>query len=67
MWVGIDTWAQAPALAEVVTDEAPHAGRIQIATENPVLLPGMTYRDRHVDEVRYVLSPERFRAEVLFA
>ncbi len=67
VWVGIETWPLAPALAEVVTDEAPHESRIQIATENPVLLPGMTFRARHVDQVRYVLTPKRFRAEVLFA
>lgn len=66
VWVGQDDWKPAPRFDFVVIDEHPSERRVEIATEEPKLLPGVTFLDRRVSTVRHLLSPEAFRTHVYF-
>lgn len=66
VWVGQDTWPSAPRFDFVEIEEFPAERRVEIATEEPKLLPGMTFLNRRVSHVRHVLVPEAFRTHVWF-
>lgn len=58
VWVGQDAWKPAPRFDFVEIEEHPAERRVEIATEEPKLLPGKMFLAKRVSHVRHVLSPE---------
>lgn len=66
VWVGRNAWPFV-TLDHVVTQEWPAERRVELATSEPEkLMPGVTFLDRRVAQVRHVLEPGRLRTQVWF-
>lgn len=64
LWVGPETWPELKVEASVIPNELDDMA--EIATDLPVLLPGVTYRGRHVSAVTHRFEPERVRTTLYF-
>lgn len=62
IWVGKEEYP-ATATKHVLVDEDWSAGVIEIAPEEPALLPGVTFRDQRIRYVVHRISPTALRSE----
>lgn len=60
IWVGEHAWT-ATTFAHQVLDDHRVDGRLTIASEVPKLRPGVTFRERRIQEVRYVVTAQSVR------
>jgi hypothetical protein len=60
VWIGVESWPEADP-EHVLVDEAPQAGRIEIADESASLVPGVTFQGQRVVRVEHRLSETALR------
>lgn len=64
VWLGVETWPDFSLSYEII-DEAPHSGRIEIWSEAPQLIPGVTLNGRRISKVEHLIS-EKIRTTAWF-
>lgn len=63
LWYGIDAWPELSAAATVL-DEDPTTGVMDVATDTPIMRPGVTWQGRRVSYVVHRLAPSSARTEL---
>lgn len=67
VWVGTETWPDAPAFDADVLSVDPREGRAELAgTQAYKLLPWQTYAGRHLARVEHRMMPDALRTSVWF-
>ena len=65
VWIGTDTWAEAPIMRDVMQFEDRKAlGRVSIVSEAPTVLPGMSFRGQRVSYVELAVHEDQIRIEL---
>lgn len=67
LWAGEEDWPTSPLTSYTLMTDAREEGRVELAAEVPLVLPGETFLGRHVEEVIHTLSKATLRTEVRFA
>jgi hypothetical protein len=72
IWIGTETWPPWTVTNFDVTDVQPEDGRLELVTDTPTLLPGMslpsgdTFTGGNVGRVLYRIASDAIRVEVFF-
>lgn len=63
-WVGIEAWPDAPDFKHLVLRERPLDDALVLQTEEPAVLPGQSFRGRHVSYVEHLMQEDELRTTV---
>lgn len=66
IWIGTETWSSSEPKGIVVIAELPDDASILFASDEPTLLPGTTFRGKHVEEVEIRIEPGSVRTRAWF-
>jgi hypothetical protein len=66
VWLGTETWPDAPAFTYQILSESPDSRRAVVGTDSFSLRPATMFEGRRVAEVAYEFEPSKVRAEVTF-
>jgi len=65
IWVGTETWPEAPAMPDVLLfEDRKSTGRVAIATEAPTVLPGASFQGQHISYVEIAVQEDKIRVEL---
>lgn len=66
VWVGEETWPEAPTRGLVTREEDPRTAQVDVDVDAPSLRPGQSLAGRNIQAVAFELSPGGLRASVDF-
>lgn len=61
LWVGSESWPDAPRFDHILITELPVQDAFELYTSEPNLLPGQTFRNRHVSYVEHSIKGDEIQ------
>lgn len=65
-WIGTETWPSSEPKNLLILSENPDDASIVVASDEPTLTPGTTFRGKRVEEVEIRIAPEGVRTKAWF-